>query len=183
MAVRVRQSSHETGMNPTKRALKANQKNDCLSQNIPTLNPSATPFLPDLEKSSSKPSAEWNTPKSDLLRRLEWSALWWRRAVLSACLLYDILKTGKHPIKECIYPLVSEKSQYSFWKPMNLLLPVARTTRTQKSFFFNSSLLWNALPSTIQQLPTKQSFKKAIEFHGAHSINPDFVDFTGFWMS
>ena len=63
-------------------------------------------------------SSEWTTRKSDLLRRLEWPVLWWRRAVLSVCLLYVILKTRKHPIKECIYPLVSEKSQYSFRKPI-----------------------------------------------------------------
>ena len=81
-----------------------------------------------------------NGPPPNLIclssRRLEWPALWWRHAVLSVCLLYDNLKTGKHPIKECVNPLVSEKSQCSFRKPINLLLPVARTTRTQQSFFF-----------------------------------------------
>ena len=33
-------------------------------------------------------SAEWITPKSALLKRLKWPTLWWRRAVLSVCLLY-----------------------------------------------------------------------------------------------
>ena len=35
--------------------------------------------------------ADWSTPKELLFQSLDWPALWWRRSVLSVCLLFDLM--------------------------------------------------------------------------------------------
>ena len=109
--------------------------------------------------------ANWTTPKSELLKSLNWPALWWRRSILTICLLYDLYKTATPPLSDCLYPFTSNKSDYKFRKPKQLLLPITKTTRQQQSFFYHASLLWNSLPNRIQELPTKSLFKKGVEEH------------------
>ena len=112
--------------------------------------------------------ADWSTPKELLFQSLDWPALWWRRSVLSVCLLFDLMTNATSPLKDCLFPCVSTKSSYNFRKPKQLLLPKTHSTRHQQSFFYHASLLWNTLPNSTQQASSKETFKKEVERHWSH---------------
>ena len=111
---------------------------------------------------------EWSTPKELLLQSLDWPALWWRRSVLSVCILFDLMTNATSPLKDCLFPCVSTKSSYNFRKPKQLLLPKTHSTQHQQSFFYHASLLWNTLPNSTQQASSKETFKKEVERHWSH---------------
>ena len=112
--------------------------------------------------------ADWSTPKELLFQSLDWPALWWRRSVLSVCLLFDLMTNATSPLKDCLFPCVSTRSGYNFRKPKQLLLPKTHSTRHQQSFFYHASLLWNTLPNSTQQSSSKETFKKEVERHWSH---------------
>ena len=99
--------------------------------------------------------ADWSMPKELLFQSLDWPALWWRRSVLSVCLLFDLMTNATSPLKDCLFACVSTKSSYNFRKPKQLLLPKTHSTRHQQSFFYHATLLLNTLPNSTQQASSK----------------------------
>lgn len=112
-------------------------------------------------------SADWNTPKCDLLRSMNWPSLRWRRTILSMTMLHHILYMPNSipPLSKCAYPFMSSLSNRSRRKPLQLLLPKVRTTRYQHSFFYYTAKLWNSLPHSIQSIKQTCQFKRALEAH------------------
>ena len=109
--------------------------------------------------------ADWQTPKSSLFERLDWPALHWRREIASLTLFHQFLQRRPQPLAACLFSFAGSSSNRSRRKPLQLLLPHARSTRLTKSFFYRSALLWNSLPSHIQALKTSNTFREAIEIH------------------
>ena len=108
--------------------------------------------------------ADWRTPKSALLQRLGWPALRWRRTIISMVFFHRLLRTAG-PLSECVrvFPFSSSVSGRAKRKPLQLLLQPIRSSKRLKSFFFNSALLWNSLPSSIQSIERSTAFKSALE--------------------
>ena len=105
--------------------------------------------------------ADWHTPKSDLLKALDWPSLRWRRTILCMKLFHLLLHNRCGPVASCLYPF----SRTSLRKPKQLLLPRVRTARRTKSFFFFMSSLWNTLPSDLQNIEQTSRFMAALECH------------------
>lgn len=116
--------------------------------------------------------AAWDTPKTELLQRLEWPSLRWRREIQGMVLFHQLLLSRPPPLSDCLFPFSHTKVSRSQRKPFQLLLPNVKTNRFLKSFFFRSSLLWNSLPHCIQSLTSSPQFKQALQDHWrAHKFN------------
>ena len=109
--------------------------------------------------------ADWFTPKETLLEQLGWPALRWRREISSLTLFHKLLHSRPEPLRELLFPFAHTTSSRCRRKPLQLLLPQARTTRYRDSFFYRSALLWNSLPQDIQAHTNSTAFRKAIEQH------------------
>ena len=109
--------------------------------------------------------ADWFTPKETLLEQLGWAALRWRREISSLTLFHKLLHSRPEPLRELLFPFAHTTSSRCRRKPLQLLLPQARTTRYRESFFYRSALLWNSLPQDIQAHTNSTAFRKAIEQH------------------
>ena len=109
--------------------------------------------------------ADWCTPKPTLLEQLDWPALRWRREIASLTFFHKIIQRQLPPLTDCLFPFAHSVSNRSQRKPLQLLLPQTRSTRFTKSFFYRSALLWNSLPSCIQEISSSTKFRKAIEDH------------------
>ena len=109
--------------------------------------------------------ADWCTPKPTLLEQLDWPALRWRREIANLTFFHKIIQRQLPPLTDCLFPFAHSVSNRSQRKPLQLLLPQTRSTRFTKSFFYRSALLWNSLPSCIQEISSSTKFRKAIEDH------------------
>ena len=107
----------------------------------------------------------WSTPKEILLESIEWPSLRWRREVLFLCLFFKLLNFRPEPLGDILFPFAKNRSTHSLRKPLQLLLPLAKSTRYVKSFFYRSALLWNSLPHSIQSLTSAPKFRMALENH------------------
>ena len=104
--------------------------------------------------------AEWCTPKPTLLEQLDWPALRWRREISSLTFFHKIIRRQLPPLTDCFFPFAHCVSNRSQRKPLQLLLPQTRSTWFTKSFFYRSALLWNSLPSCIQEILSSTKFRK-----------------------
>ena len=89
--------------------------------------------------------APWSTPKEILPESIEWPSLRWWPEVLSLCLFYKLLNFRPEPLGDILFPFAKNRSTHSLRKSLQLLLPLAKSTRYVKSFFYRSALLWNSL--------------------------------------
>ena len=89
----------------------------------------------------------------------------WRREISSLTLFHKLLHSRPEPLRELLCPFAHTTSSRCRRKPLQLLLPQARTTRYRESFFYRSALLWNSLPQDIQAHTNSTTFRKAIEQH------------------
>ena len=74
--------------------------------------------------------ASWKTPKTVLLRSLQWSSLMWRREITCMTKFHDLLCTRPPHLAQSLFPFSRSKRQ-----PRRLVLPLATTAR-YKNFFF-----------------------------------------------
>ena len=109
--------------------------------------------------------APWRTPKQVLLERLQWPSLSWRRCVSTTCLLHTLMHNPTSPLNQCLFPFAQSLSSYNLRKPRQLILPRVRTSRHLHSFFYNSALLWNSLPHSLQSIPRHAQFRRALSHH------------------
>ena len=109
--------------------------------------------------------APWSTPKEILLESIEWPSLRWQSEVLSLCLFLKLLNFRPEPLGDILFPFAKNRSTHSLRKPLQLLLPLAKSTSYVKSFFYRSALLWNSLPHSIQSLTSPPKFRMALENH------------------
>ena len=109
--------------------------------------------------------ADWFTPKEKLIEQLGWPALRWRREISSLTLFHKLLHSRPEPLREWLFPFAQTTSSRHRRKPLQLLLPQARTNRYRESFFYRSALLWNSLPHDIQAHTNSTTFRTAIEQH------------------
>ena len=108
--------------------------------------------------------ADWMTPKSVLLERLQWPALRWRREISSLVVFHELIITRPTFLSD-LFSFASSKTDRHLRKPFQLLLRTANSARDLKSFFYRSALLWNTLPHDIQSIKKKPIFKCALETH------------------
>ena len=101
-------------------------------------------------------NVDWWTPKPTLLEQLDWPALWWRHEISSLTFFHKIIQRQLPPLTDCLFPFAHSVSNRSQRKPLQPLLPQTRSTRFTKSFFYRSALLWNSLPSCIQEIVIDQ---------------------------
>ena len=72
--------------------------------------------------------ADWRTPKSNLLRQLDWPTLCWRREIASLVLFFEITCTrGPLWSVKHLFPFVSTKTPRQMRKLLQI--PLARTSR------------------------------------------------------
>ena len=117
----------------------------------------------------------FRTPKTDLFKQLSWPSLRWCREIASMTLFHKLLLTRPPPLDSCLFPFASTLSGRSMRKPHQLILPEAHTSKYINSFFYRSSLVWNTLPATIQNITCNQTFKKEIEKNwSAHMHSTQF---------
>ena len=109
--------------------------------------------------------ADWFTPKKTLLEQLGWPSLRWRRETSSLTFFHKLLHSCPEPLRKLLFSFAHTTSSRCRRKPLQLLLPQARTTRYRESFFYRSALLWNSLPQDIQAHTNSTTFRKAIGQH------------------
>ena len=102
-----------------------------------------------------------------LLQQLAWPSLRWRRTVASLAMFHKLLHMQHTPLSTCIPPHLSELSSHSRRKPLDVRLPLTRTSRYTKSFFFHCSPLWNSLPSSLQRIKSSTLFQHNLEVYWA----------------
>ena len=112
--------------------------------------------------------APFRTPKTDLFKQLSWPSSRWR----SMTLFHKLLLTRPPPLDSCLFPFASTLSGRSMRKPHQLILPEAHTSKYINSFFYRSSLVWNTLLATIQNITCNQTFRKKIKKIGQHTCTP-----------
>ena len=108
--------------------------------------------------------ANWLTPKAQLLERMQWPSLRWRRAVLTLTFFHRLLSNPPGPLKECLFPFASTTGR-SLRKPRQLILGPISSSRLLKSFFYRTAIQWNSLPANIQNITCTSAFKHALEHH------------------
>ena len=120
-------------------------------------------------------NASWDTPKVDLLKRLGWPTLRWRREIQSLTLFFNLLRSRPPLLADSLFSFVSDSSSYNHRKPYQIILPHAKTSRFLHSFFFRSAILWNTLPHSLQSTQNPKKFRLDLEDHWQlykFSINP-----------
>ena len=120
-------------------------------------------------KTVTRAPSSWFTPKETLLEKLGWPALRWRREISSLTLFHKLLHSRPEPLRELLFPFAHTTSSRCRRKPLQLLLPQARTTRYRESFFYRSALLWNSLPQDIQAHTNSTAFEKPFNSTGQHT--------------
>ena len=98
--------------------------------------------------------ADWMTPKSILLERLQWPALRWRREISSLVVFHELI-TIRPVFLSDLFSFASLKTDRHLRKTFRLLPRTANSAGDLKSFFYRSDLLWNTLPHDIQCIKKK----------------------------
>ena len=92
-----------------------------------------------------------------MLQQLQWSTLQERRAQTKVVMMYRIVY-HLVDISSChLTPTISVRGHN-----MKFLVPYARTSIYQKSFFPVTIRLWNSLPQTVVSCPNIDSFKEEV---------------------
>ena len=102
---------------------------------------------------------------TDVLRKIGWPTLAWRRRRQKLLLLWDLLQgSGPPNLRDQISP-ASTRTQYCLRNPLSLAAPHCRTVHRLKSFLPSTVTLFNSLPSPAVSCSSKSSFKHAIDLH------------------
>ena len=82
-------------------------------------------------------------------------------STMTTCLLHTLMHNPTSPLNQCIFPFAQSLSSYNLTcKPRQLILPRVHTSRHLRSFFYNSALLWNSLPHSLQPISNHAQFRK-----------------------
>ena len=93
---------------------------------------------------------------------------------LHVCYIHSCTTPEAHSIN-AFFPFAQSLSSYNLRKPRQLILPRVRTSRHLHSFFYNSALLWNSLPHSLQSIPNHAQFRRALSHHWKeHQYKPFF---------
>ena len=102
---------------------------------------------------------------TDVLRKIGWPTLAWRRRRQKLLLLWDLLQgSGPPNLRDQVSP-ASTRTQYCLRNPLSLAAPHCRTVHRLKSFLPSTVTLFNSLPSSAVSCSSKSSFKHAIDLH------------------
>ena len=108
--------------------------------------------------------AEWCTPKPTLLEQPDWPALRWRREISSRTFFHKIIQRQLPPLTDCLFPFAPPFQIAANVNPFNCFFPKhAALELGSQSFLYRSALLWDSLPSCIQEISSSTKFRKAIE--------------------
>ena len=112
--------------------------------------------------------ASWKTPKTVLLRSLQWSSLRWRREITSMTHCHDLLCTRPPHLAQSLFLSLVAKDSLEDWCYLWLSRHAIRILS-----FYRSAMIWNTLPTALQLIESKSAFKKALELHWAEfQYNP-----------
>ena len=102
----------------------------------------------------------WSSPKETLFESMDWPSLLWRRDVASMVLFHKLLTSAPaSSFSEYIPSFSSSNSVRGTRKRLQVLLNHANTSRYTNSFFYRSSVLWNSVPSNLQAIKNRKTFK------------------------
>ena len=102
---------------------------------------------------------------TDVLRKIGWPTLAWRRQRQKLLVLWDLLQgSGPPNLRDQVSP-ASTRTQYCLRNPLSLAAPHCRTVHRLKSFLPSTVTLFNSLPSSAVSCSSKSSFKHAIDLH------------------
>ena len=102
---------------------------------------------------------------TDVLRKIGWPTLAWRRRRQKLLQLWDLLQGSGAPILRDQVSPASTRTQYCLRNPLSLAAPHCRTVHRLKSFLPSTETLFNSLPSSAVSCSSKRSFKHAIDLH------------------
>ena len=97
--------------------------------------------------------ASWKTPKTVLLRSLQWSSLRWRREITSMTLFHDFLCTRPPHLAQSICTFSRSKR-----RPRRLVSPLAITTRYKNSLFWSFYHDMEHPPNSVATNPKQVCF-------------------------
>ena len=111
------------------------------------------------------PTSRRSCHNTDVLRKIGWPTLAWRRRRQKLLLLWDLLQgSGPPNLRNQVSP-ASTRTQYCLRNPLSLAAPHCRTVHRLKSFLPSTVTLFNSLPSSAVSCTSKSSFKHAIDLH------------------
>ena len=112
-----------------------------------------------------RPSCFSACHNTDVLRKIGWPTLAWRRRRQKLLLLWDLLQgSGPPNLRDQVSP-ASTRTQYCLRNPLSLAAPHCRTVHRLKSFLPSTVTLFNSLPSSAVSCSSKSSFTHAIDLH------------------
>ena len=102
--------------------------------------------------------------KCEILRRLGWPTLAWRRRRFKLILLWK-LRNGQGPpaLQAKLPPPASARCSYSLRNANSLQIPFCSSSAYLSSFMPSSSLLWNSLPSAITSCTSLSTFSRSLD--------------------
>ncbi len=107
-----------------------------------------------------------DTHNKEVLRKIGWSTLAWRRRRFKALLLWDLLHSGGPPsLQAQVPPSVSVRSSYSFRNSLSIAFPVCHSSRRLNCFLPSSIALFNSLPSSVSSCSCRSTFLRALDSH------------------
>ena len=113
--------------------------------------------------------ADWFTPTETLLEQLGWPALRWRREISSLTLFHKLLHSRPEPLRELFFPFAHTTSSRCRRKPLQLLLPQARTTRYRNPFSIALPFSGTLSHKTFKHTPTAPHSGKPLNSTGQHT--------------
>ena len=103
-------------------------------------------------------------PSKDILLRIGWPTLAWRRRRFQLLTLYELLNGEGSPCLRQRLPLTARsKSGHSFRNESSLAFPFGRSTLRLKSFLPSAVSLWNCLPSSVTSASLPSTFLKRLD--------------------
>ena len=117
--------------------------------------------------------APWRTPKQVLLERLQWPSLFRRRCLSTTCVLPTLIHNNTtSPLNQYLSLLPNPIVHTTYASSgRQLILPKVPTSRHWHSYCYNSALLWNSLPQSLQSISNQAHFRKALSHHGKEHQN------------
>ena len=97
---------------------------------------------------------------TDVLRKIGWPTLAWRRRRQKVLLLRDLLRGSGAPNLREQVSLASTHTQYCLRSPLSLAAPHCRTVHRLKYFLPSTVTLFNSLPSSAVSCSSKSSFQR-----------------------
>ena len=107
-----------------------------------------------------------NHLNADVLSKIGWPSVAWRRRRYKILMLWDLLHGGgPSSLRDQVPSSVSSWSHYSFRDPRSLSFPACLTSRRLKSFLSSTIALFNSLPSSVFSCSSKSGFTHALDRH------------------